>query len=121
MLWVKTLDGRYARESRSQRTIETVRTMNKSVSIRVSNLALSASSIFELLSFVLDGIPAHQIRIVRLENVTNRFEFSGVGIEPGVTSELSAKGKRGKSRERGSSAKAGDKRSSSNRAKAHLV
>jgi len=40
MLWVKALDGRYARESRSQRTIESVRTMNKFVSIQVSSWAL---------------------------------------------------------------------------------
>ncbi len=40
MLWVKAPDGRYARESRSQRTIESVRTMNKFVSIPVSSLAL---------------------------------------------------------------------------------
>ena len=40
MLWVKAPDGRYTRESRSQRTIESVRTMNKFVSIPVSSLAL---------------------------------------------------------------------------------
>jgi len=50
-----------------------------------------------------------------------RYKVDASGITAGVTSELSAKGKRGKSRERGSSAKAGDKRRSSNRAKAHLV
>jgi len=50
-----------------------------------------------------------------------RYKVDASGITAGVTSELSAKGKRGKSTERGSSAKAGDKRRSSNRAKAHLV
>jgi hypothetical protein len=50
-----------------------------------------------------------------------RYKVDASKITATVTAELSAKGKRGKSRERGSSAKAGDKRRSSNCAKAHLV
>jgi len=40
IVFVKTFDGRYALESRSQRTIEPVRTMNQLVSIRVTSLTL---------------------------------------------------------------------------------
>ncbi len=50
-----------------------------------------------------------------------RYKVDVSRITAGVTSELSAKGKRGKSSERGSSAKAGDKRRSSNCAKGHVV
>src|SRR5712671_3402888 len=50
-----------------------------------------------------------------------RYKVDASKIIAGVTSELSAKGKRGKSRERESSAKAGDKRRSSNCAKARFV
>ncbi len=50
-----------------------------------------------------------------------RYKVDASKITAGVNSELSAEGKRGKSSERGSSAKAGDKRRSSNCAKGYLV
>jgi hypothetical protein len=49
-----------------------------------------------------------------------RYKVDASKITAGVTSRLSAKGKRGNSTERGSSAKVGDKRRSSNCAKGHL-
>src|SRR5439155_16638756 len=39
---------------------------------------------FRIVEFSADGIPAHHVRVVRLENVPNRFEFGNVGIEPEV-------------------------------------
>ena len=50
-----------------------------------------------------------------------RYKVDASKITADVTAELSAKGKRGKISERGSSAKTGDKRRSSNCAKGHLV
>ena len=39
---------------------------------------------FRIVEFSADGIPAHHVRVVRLENVTNRLEVIDVGIEPQV-------------------------------------
>ncbi len=50
-----------------------------------------------------------------------RYKVHSSKITAGVTCELSAKGKRGKSSEPGSSAKAGDQRRSSNCAKGHQL
>jgi hypothetical protein len=61
--------------------------------------------------------PDHgEINIARLNVLADASK-----ITAGVTSALSAKGESGKSSERGSSAKAGDKRRSSNGAKGHHV
>jgi hypothetical protein len=50
-----------------------------------------------------------------------RYKVDASKITAGVTSELSAKGKRGKRSKRGSSMKAGDTRRTSNCARGHLV